>query len=105
MIKFYGTMICPNTVDADKVLRKNGLNVEYIDIISSMKNMKEFLALRDKRSEFDKIKEAGKAGVPVFLLEDGSIEFDVYNLDGVEKEENFNEEKFLGCSIDGSGSC
>lgn len=115
-MKFYGTMLCPDTVHADKVLRKNGIDIEYIDITSSMKNMKEFLALRDSRSEFDTVKENGKAGVPAFLLDDGSVEFDVMKLDGVteavidELSEKsiessndvlLNSGDFKGCSIDG----
>lgn len=82
-MKFYGSMICIDTVNADKVLRKNKVDVEYIDITANTSNMKEFLRLRDLRSEFDQVKEAGNIGIPVFLKDDGSIEFDVFNLDGV----------------------
>lgn len=84
-MKFYGTMICPDTVYADKVLRKNGIDIEYIDITASTANLKEFLALRDSKDEFASIREAGKIGVPSFLLDDGSITFDVYDLEGVAK--------------------
>lgn len=84
-MKFYGTMICPDTVYADKVLRKNGIDIEYIDITASTANLKEFLALRDSKDEFASKREAGKIGVPSFLLDDGSITFDVYDLEGVAK--------------------
>lgn len=103
-MKFYGTMMCSDTVYADKVLRANNINVEYVDIVASMKNLKEFLALRDSREEFVAVKEAGKAGVPAFLLDDGSIEFDVHKLEGVGPRNP--EDMGSGvqvCSLDGSG--
>lgn len=95
MIKMYGTMICSTTVRADKALRKNKVEVEYIDVTANMSNMKEFLKLRDTRPEFDQIKDDGKAGFPTFLLDDGSIVFDVYQLDGVTEktEEDLQREK------------
>lgn len=103
-MKFYGTMMCPDTVYADKILRENNINVEYVDIVANMKNLKEFLALRDSREEFASIRENGKAGVPTFLLDDGSIEFDVHKLEGVapRKEEDM-EPGSQTCSIDGGG--
>ena len=82
-MKFYGTMICSETVYADKVLRRNGIDIEYIDITASTANLKEFLALRDSKDEFVSIKETGKIGVPAFLLDNGSITFDVYDIEGV----------------------
>lgn len=83
MIKFYGSMMCSDTVYADKVLRRNKVEVEYIDMVSNLKKMKEFLKYRDTRKEFEQIKLDGKIGIPMFLLEDGSIEFDVTKLPGV----------------------
>ncbi|MFM1515125.1 hypothetical protein ABGF49_03860 [Helcococcus ovis] len=90
-MKFYGTMICGDTIHADKVLRKNKIEVEYIDITAKTRFMKEFLALRDSRVEFDKAKSDGKIGIPAFLLDDGTIEFDVYKLEGV--TEKIDEDK------------
>lgn len=109
-MKFYGTMMCPDTVYADKVLRRYGIEIEYIDITASMKNMKEFARLRDSREEFAPIKENGKMGVPAFLLDDESITFDVHELEGVgskeecadlEEKEESEASDFKGCSIDG----
>lgn len=94
-MKFYGTMMCKDTVYADKVLRKNGIDIEYIDITASMQNLKEFLKFRDSNKEFDSIKAEGKAGVPVFLLDDGSITFDVFDIEGVNKEIESNDDQSL----------
>lgn len=101
-MKFYGTMMCPDTVYADRVLRKNGIDIKYVDIIANMQGLKEFIRLRDERKEFDQAKESGKLGIPAFLLDDGSITFDVHELEGVEsREENKENSNFQGCSIDG----
>lgn len=94
-MKFYGTMMCKDTVYADKVLRKNGIDIEYIDITASMQNLKEFLKFRDSNKEFDSKKADGKAGVPVFILDDGSITFDVFDIEGVNKDIESNEDESL----------
>lgn len=85
-------MICENTVEADRVVRKNGLDLEFIDITANTTNMKEFLALRDSRDEFANIKSEGKIGIPCFLLDDESITFDVYSLEGVTEKVDFAKE-------------
>ena len=97
-MKFYGSMICADTVYADKVLRSNNIDVEYIDITANIANMKEFIRLRDSRKEFDSEKENGYVGIPAFLKEDGSIEFDVFNLEGVKKKEKEQDSEGI-CSI------
>ena len=42
------------------------------------------MALRDNRPEFENDKAMGRAGVPAFLLEDGTITFNPYDV-GLEK--------------------
>lgn len=74
-MKYYGTPLCPDCVEADKLIAEKGIACEYICITESTANLKEFLALRDTRAEFDEIKKAGGIGIPCFLKEDGSIAF------------------------------
>lgn len=76
-LKLYGSMICPNCVEAQTVLREKGVVYEYIDITGSTANLKEFLHLRDSRPEFDEKREDGSIGIPCFLWENGSITFDL----------------------------
>lgn len=76
-MKFYGTMLCPDCVEADRLLKEKGIVCEFISITDSTANLREFLRLRDTRAEFDEIKEAGNIGIPCFLMEDGSISFEV----------------------------
>jgi glutaredoxin-related protein len=46
---------------------------ELVDIGAHVKNLKEFLRLRDNNPLFDEAKREGYAGIPCFLLEDGSV--------------------------------
>lgn len=74
-MKFYGTMLCPDCVEAEKIRKERNIECEFIDITASTANLKEFLKLRDNRPEFESIKAEGGIGIPCFLKEDGSISF------------------------------
>lgn len=69
----YGTMICPDTVDALELFRKNGIEVEYRDFGDKISYLKEFLAIRDSSSLFDNARETRTIGVPCMIFEDGSM--------------------------------
>lgn len=79
-MKFYGTGLCPDCVEAEKLLSEKQIGCEYVDITASTANLKEFLKLRDHRTEFYEIKEEGLIGIPCFLREDGSLTFDPQEL-------------------------
>ncbi|MBQ3437247.1 MAG: glutaredoxin [Fusobacterium sp.] len=83
MIKFYGTDLCPDCVEAKEYLKNLGLEYEFIDITSDISKLKEFLTFRDTRAEFKKYKEQGFVCVPALLMEDGNfiVEEDVFNLE------------------------
>lgn len=76
MIKIYGSMLCPDCVQCRKDLDEAGVAYEYLDFSESLKNLKEFLALRDKVEIFREVKEAGKIGIPCILREDGTATLD-----------------------------
>ena len=80
MMKFYGTIVCPDCVKAREALNAAGVLFDYVDITVSTANMKEFLYLRDTHREFDAVKKAGAIGVPCFLQEDGSVVLDPQTL-------------------------
>lgn len=73
MMKFYGTMLCPDCLRAREALNAAGVLFEYVDITVSMKNMREFLRLRDSSRVFDEVRRAGSVGIPCFLKEDGTV--------------------------------
>lgn len=70
-------MLCPDCVEADRVIKEKGIECEYICITDSTANLKEFLRLRDERPEFAEIKKEGSIGIPCFLKEDGSVSFEL----------------------------
>lgn len=105
-MKVYGAPICSDCVYSEKVLKKMNVQYKNINIIESISNMKEFLKLRDARSEFDSIKERGKVGIPAFVFTDGRIEFDINNITAEEINEDFekevdNDDKPGLCGFDG----
>ena len=74
MIKLYGIKSCPECSGLYEQV-KNDDRFEIIDVAQHILLLKEFLRLRDNRDEFEPARENGYAGLPVFLLEDGSITF------------------------------
>lgn len=69
----YFSNLCQDTDPAIKVLDKEGVSYDMRDITLSLAYMKEFLKLRDSRNEFDDAKKEGYIGIPVLLMEDGSL--------------------------------
>lgn len=76
-MKLYGSVLCPDCVDAFDILKEKNIDYDYVDINESMKTLKEFLKLRDNRDEFKEIRENSNVGIPCFLFDDGSIIFDI----------------------------
>lgn len=75
-MKFIGTKLCPDCIDAESVLKQASIPFEYVDITKSAENLKMFITMRDQRAEFDQMKKEGYVGIPCFLMEDGRILFD-----------------------------
>lgn len=75
MLKIYGSMLCPDCVQCREELDKAGVEYEYLDFSENLKNLKEFLLLREG-SLFDAIRAEGKIGIPCIQREDGSVTLD-----------------------------
>lgn len=73
MLKIYGSKMCPDCVECLSDLDKAGVEFEYLDFSESLRNLKEFLKLRDQEPVFDTVKESGSIGIPCILREDGSV--------------------------------
>ena len=74
-------------------------NFEVIDIGKHVRNLKQFLDLRDSHPAFDQAKAIGDVGIPCYVLEDGSVT--LYSKDvGLEPRP---ETIGAACSIDGRG--
>lgn len=69
----YGTMECPDTVEAIELLNKEGIRHAYIDILKSMGYLKRFLNIRDANPDLyaDTVANRG-IGVPTIVV-DGEV--------------------------------
>lgn len=74
----YGSEICPDCVEANALLADMAhIQLDYRNISEDIFILKEFLAYRDQESIFHTVIEAGKVGIPLFILEDGTKTFDI----------------------------
>ena len=76
MLKIYGSMMCPDCVECRRDLDEAGVAYEYLDFADDLRNLKAFLALRDKEPAFETIRAEGKIGIPCILGEDGTVSLD-----------------------------
>lgn len=75
-MKLYGSNLCPDCPPIIQYLTDRKIVFEYVNITESMQNLKEFTALRDRRNEFDLIKESGYIGIPCLLTSEHEILFE-----------------------------
>ena len=52
-------------------LSQNNIVYSYVDITSSIFNLKMFLKFRDNYPQFDKVKKKGKVGIPCVVVNNG----------------------------------
>ncbi len=104
MITVYGSELCPDCIECKYNLDRNGMEYENKDITKNLRNMKEFLRIRDKEVLFDDAKEKGYIGIPALVLEDGSMTLDwesYFTNQGIEVVHPGNEG--VSCGLDGKG--
>lgn len=97
MIKIYGMKSCPDCVAVDRQVEGDS-RYQVIDIGEHVRLLKEFLRLRDNNPVFDEAKEKGYAGIPCFVLEDGTV-----TLNPEEAGLKSGRPEPTSCRIDGSG--
>ena len=98
MIKIYGMSTCPDCIAVDKQVEGDN-RYEIIDIGSHVKYLKEFLRLRDNNSVFDEARKHGYAGIPCFVLEDGTVTLSPEEA-GIQTDE---ARPAASCRLDGTG--
>lgn len=84
-LKFYGTMMCPDCVDAHKVLEDSQTSYEFVDITGSVPALKEFTRLRDTNPAFDDAKAEGYLGIPAFVVDEDAASVTLNVEDVVQK--------------------
>ncbi len=75
MLKVYGSMLCSDCVKCREELDAANVRYEYLDFSDDLRNLKEFLILREA-SIFDDARKEGRIGIPCILCEDGSVTLD-----------------------------
>lgn len=73
MLKVYGSMLCPDCVECREHFDRAGINYQYLDFSEDLRNLKEFLSLRDSQPCFDPVRAEGKIGIPCIVTEEGSV--------------------------------
>lgn len=76
MVKIYGSDLCPDCVACKTAFDADGIYYEFVNITAGMKNLKEFLKLRDNNPVFTEAKSSGYVGIPALLSKDGTITLD-----------------------------
>ena len=98
MIKMYVMETCPDCEYVEKQVEGNP-NFKVIDIGKHVRNLKEFIKLRDTNPAFHEAKAVDDLGIPCYVLEDGTVT--LYSKDvGLEPRP---QEEGAACSIDGRG--
>ncbi len=101
MIKIYVMSTCPDCKDVKRMVADNP-RFQIIDIGEHVRNLKEFLRLRDTHPKFETARKRGLVGIPSFLMEDGTVTFNPEDVGlSVEPEEDIPAG--AACSLDGSG--
>lgn len=73
MIQIYGSMLCKHCVACRQELDEAGVEYTFLDFGVELKNLKEFLKIREGNPLFDEARAKGDIGIPCFVLEDGTI--------------------------------
>ncbi len=97
MIKIYGMKTCPDCVAVDEQVKGDD-RYQVIDIGEHIANLKAFLRLRDNNAVFDDAKKYGYAGIPCFVLEDGTV-----TLSPEEAGLKSSDSDAPACRLDGTG--
>ena len=72
-MRIYGTMQCPDCVACCKDLDARGSAYTFLEFSDDLKNLKEFLKIRDTSPIFEAVKREGKIGIPCVVYDDGSV--------------------------------
>lgn len=75
MIKVLGAKDCPDCIELKKNFDFFKIDYEFVDIQASVKNLKEFMQLRDTDSFYDKARLKGLIGIPTLIFENGEKSF------------------------------
>jgi glutaredoxin-related protein len=96
MIKMYVMHTCPYCEYVEKQVTGDS-RFQIIDIGAHVRNLKEFLDLRDSNPVFNQAKKEGDVGIPCYVMDDGRVTLSSQDV-GLEPMPDGP-----ACNIDGSG--
>ncbi len=100
MVKIYVMNTCPDCTDV-KQWAEGDERFQIIDIGEHVRNLKEFMRLRDTHPKFMVARERGMVGIPAFVKEDGTVTFKAEEVGLFGTPVVY--ETGVSCNLDGSG--
>ena len=73
MLKIYGSMLCPDCVACCEELDRVGVRYEFLDFADNLRNLKEFLVIREREAIFDEVRNNGSIGIPCIVEPNGTV--------------------------------
>ena len=67
----YFAETCPDTAPFKEKLAELGITYKEVEVMSSLKNFKEFLFVRDTYTQFEGIRGNMKIGIPCLVISEG----------------------------------
>lgn len=102
MLKIYGSKMCPDCQACKTNFDYYGIDYEFIDINKELKNLKEFLILRDSNPIFDRLKKIHDIGLPAIVKENGEV-FTDWETYLSQQGKDIIETNLPSCSLDHKG--
>lgn len=81
----YFAETCPDTEPFVNKLNELGIVYEEVEVLTSLKNLKQFLFVRDTYSQFDGIRGNMQIGIPCLVLNDKECILDINELEELVK--------------------
>lgn len=98
MIKMYVMKTCPHCEYVEKQVVGDD-RFQVIDIGEHVRNLKQFITLRESNPAFDEAKRVGDLGIPCYVREDGSVTLESEDV-GLQPMPDGP-----ACSLDNPGHC
>lgn len=72
-LKVIGSHLCPDTLYALHKLTEAGIELDFINLSSSLDALKEYLNVRENSDLYDAVRVKNGVGIPCFVMKNGAI--------------------------------
>ena len=76
----YFAETCPDTAPFKEKLAELGITYKEVEVMSSLKNFKEFLFVRDTYTQFEEIRGNMRIGIPCLVISEGECNLELSEL-------------------------